>query len=325
MRKADNMKNKILALLFVAVMALPLSACESYNEWEIRTENADVPVTYIDTGGYEGPSLSDYVNEGLAEAKDSGLSMDTDYSDIFGSPSNNGNSSDIQKETASGGPDKGTDSDSQKEETSSDRENIQKNLAELVYEGNAYIKINKNVPYFTEEEKENTETFVYYSDLDTLGRTGYAYASLNESLMPEDGEERGDISSIKPSGWVQAKYEGIGNGDWLYNRCHLIAWALTGENANEKNLMTGTRYFNIEGMLTFEMKALGYLDENPENHLLYRATPVYDENGLLAKGLLLEAYSVEDSGELSFCVYLFNIQPGIDLCYQTGESKAANK
>lgn len=144
---------------------------------------------------------------------------------------------------------------------------------------------------------------------------------MNKSLIPPYKEEREDISSIKPTGWVQEKYDSIGNGGWLYNRCHLIAWSLAGENDNERNLMTGTRYFNVEGMLPFETQVLDYIDDNPENHILYRATPIYEDEGLLAKGLLLEAYSIEDDGKLSFCVYLFNVQPGIDIDYQTGNNK----
>lgn len=195
-------------------------------------------------------------------------------------------------------------------------------LADLEYGGRPYTVINDNVPYFTNEDLILTDAFESYSSLDVLGRAQQAFASLDESLMPAEGEERGDISSIKPAGWQQAEYGFIGGG-WLYNRCHLIAWALAGENDNEKNLMTGTRYFNVEGMLPFEMQVLEYVDKNPDNHVLYRATPVYDGDGLLAKGLLLEAHSIEDGGELEFCAFLYNVQPGVAIDYRTGKNRAA--
>ena len=198
-------------------------------------------------------------------------------------------------------------------------DDIMEYLTELEYEGDPYVYINDDIPYFTDKDLKLTYAFEEYSNLDDLGRTGQAFASLNESLMPK-GEERGDISSVKPTGWVQNKYDSISDGGWLYNRCHLIAWSLAGENDNKLNLMTGTRYFNVEGMLPFEMQALEYIGENPDNHLLYRATPVYDDDDLLAKGLLLEAYSIEDEGELQFCVFLFNVQPGISIDYSTGDN-----
>ena len=135
-------------------------------------------------------------------------------------------------------------------------------------------------------------------------------------------EERGTIGNIKPSGWNQAKYEGVidSKPPYLYNRCHLIAYCLTAENANEKNLITGTRYMNVEGMLPFEEQVAKYLDQN-DNHVLYRVTPVFDGDNLVASGVLLEAYSVEDNGEgVCFCVYCYNVQPGIEIDYKTGES-----
>lgn len=188
------------------------------------------------------------------------------------------------------------------------------------YNGQAYCEINDNKPFFTEKDL-NRETFELYSDLDSLGRCGVAFANISRELMPT--EERGEIGSIKPSGWVQAKYEGIVNSSppYLYNRCHLIAHCLTAENANEKNLITGTRYMNVEGMLPFEEQVAQYLDNN-DNHVLYRVTPVFEGQNLLASGVLIEAYSVEDSGDgICFCVYCYNVQPGIEINYRTGESK----
>lgn len=191
------------------------------------------------------------------------------------------------------------------------------------YSGKAYAVINNNIPFFAEEDY-TTESFETYSELDSLGRCGVAYANVGRDLMPT--EKRGDIGSIKPTGWVQAKYEGIvdSNPPYLYNRCHLIAYCLTAENANEKNLITGTRYMNVEGMLPFEEQVARYLDRN-DNHVLYRVTPIFDGNNLLADGVLMEAYSVEDHGAgIQFCVYVYNVQPGIRIDYKTGKNSILN-
>lgn len=188
------------------------------------------------------------------------------------------------------------------------------------YSGQAYTEINSNTPYFDEEDLK-LSSFESYSELDPLGRCGVAYACVSRELMPT--EDRQSIGSIKPTGWVQEKYEGIvkSSPPYLYNRCHLIAYCLTGENANEKNLITGTRYMNIEGMLPFEEKVAKYLDEN-DNHVLYRVTPIFEGNNLLASGVLMEACSIEDKGEgISFCVYCYNVQPRIEIDYRTGKSK----
>ena len=192
-----------------------------------------------------------------------------------------------------------------------------------------YVEINSNVPFFTTEDlaEYGNKAYEYYSELDSLGRCGYAFASVCKETMPVDGEERGEIGSVRPSGWAQAKYEGLvdSNPPYLYNRCHLIAWCLTSENANEKNLITGTRYFNVEGMLGFEEKVAKYLSSNPGNHVLYRSTPLFEGNNLLASGVLIEAYSVEDNGKgISFCVYCYNVQPGVEINYSNGESKVSS-
>lgn len=184
------------------------------------------------------------------------------------------------------------------------------------YSGSAYVYVNGNVPFFTEEEI-TTDSFEIYSPLDELGRCGSAFANICTDTLPT--EERGDISSVYPTGWVQEKYEGVDQG-WLYNRCHLIAYSLAGENANERNLITGTRYMNIEGMWQMEETVLNYVRENPDNHILYRVTPVFEGDNLLASGVLMEAYSVEDNGEVSFCVYCYNVQPDVSINYVTGES-----
>ena len=179
--------------------------------------------------------------------------------------------------------------------------------------------VNKNIPYFDEEDY-TTKAFEKYSEWDSLGRSGVAFANICKETMPKDNEERGDIGSVDNlSGWVQKKYD----GSYLYNRCHLIGWQLSNENANKGNLITGTRYLNTEGMLPFENKIAEYIDNNEDNHVLYRVTPVYEGNNLLASGVQMEAWSVEDNGEgICFNVYCYNVQPGIVLDYATGESHA---
>ena len=188
-----------------------------------------------------------------------------------------------------------------------------------------YEERNGNTPYFTEDEIV-TESYEYYSELDSLGRCGVVMACLGVDLMPKEDEERESISSVKPSGWVQAEYSAsVVPGRYLYHRAHLIGWQLTAENANKKNLITGTQYMNTKGMLLFENMIADYLKEEPNNHVMYRVTPDFKNQNLVANGVLLEAYSVEDEGEgISFCVYIFNSQPGIDIDYKTGASKLAN-
>lgn len=192
------------------------------------------------------------------------------------------------------------------------------NLSETpVYNGEDYVVINDNKPEFTEEDITTT-SFEKYSDLDNLGRCGVAYANISKETMPT--EERGSIGMIKPSGWHTVKYD-IVNGKYLYNRCHLIGYQLSGENANEKNLITCTRQMNTEGMLEFENKVADYV-ERTNNHVLYRVTPIFERDNLLASGVQMEAYSVEDNGEgISFNVYVYNVQKGIDINYSTGDSK----
>lgn len=181
----------------------------------------------------------------------------------------------------------------------------------------AYVAVNDNTPFFLPEEY-TTESYEFYSDLDALGRCGVTMACIGVDIMPT--EDRGDIGSVKPSGWHSVKYD-IVDGKYLYNRCHLIGFQLAGENANQKNLITGTRYLNIEGMLPFENLVADYVQET-ENHVLYRVTPIFEGDNLVAHGVLMEGYSVEDEGEgICFCVYAYNAQPGITIDYATGESR----
>lgn len=190
------------------------------------------------------------------------------------------------------------------------------------YDGEPSVQINKNKPYFTAREKSNTKAFESYHKLDKLGRCGVAYANICPEIMPT--EERGAIGSVKPSGWHTVKYNGVVDGNYLYNRCHLIAYCLAAENANKKNLITGTRYMNNEGMLPYEIKVAQYV-EDTGNHVLYRVTPVFEGNNLLASGVLIEAYSVEDKGKgIQFCVYCYNVQPGIKINYKNGDSKLSS-
>ena len=184
------------------------------------------------------------------------------------------------------------------------------------YSGEPYITIHDNQPDFTDADL-TTEAFENYSDLDDLGRCGVAYANICMDLMPT--EERGSISQVKPSGWHSVRYDNV-DGKSLYNRCHLIGWQLAGENANEKNLITGTRYLNVDGMLSFENMVADYVKET-NNHVLYRVTPIFNGNNLVASGVEMEAMSVEDRGEgILFHVYCYNVQPGITIDYATGDS-----
>lgn len=186
------------------------------------------------------------------------------------------------------------------------------------YTGKAYCDVNKGIPYFTAAEKTKTYAFENYSRLDKLGRCGVAYVNVCKELMPT--EKRGEIGNVRPSGWHTVKYNDLIEDNYLFNRCHLVGYQLAGENANVKNLITGTRYLNVEGMLPFENRVAGYV-ERTGNHVLYRVTPKFTGNNLVADGVQMEAWSVEDSGKgICFNVFCYNIQPGITIDYATGES-----
>ena len=186
------------------------------------------------------------------------------------------------------------------------------------WSGEPYVAVDGNQPDFPEEDMTSV-SFETYSELDTLGRCGVAYANVGQDLMPT--EPRGEIGAVKPTGWHLVKYDNV-DGKYLYNRCHLIAYMLAAENANPQNLITGTRYLNVQGMLPFETKVCDYV-KNTGNHVLYRVTPIFDGDNLLADGVLMEAYSVEDAGEgIQFCVFAYNVQPGIGIDYATGDNWA---
>ena len=185
------------------------------------------------------------------------------------------------------------------------------------YSGAPYVELNNNVPAFSDEEKSET-SFERYSELDELGRCGPAIANIGKDLMPT--EKRGSIGMIKPSGWHTVRYDDLVDGKYLYNRCHLIGFQLSGENANERNLITGTRYMNVEGMLPFEDMVADYVQDT-NNHVLYQVTPIFEGKNLVASGVQMEAQSVEDHGKgIEFNVFVYNIQPGITIDYATGNS-----
>lgn len=189
------------------------------------------------------------------------------------------------------------------------------------YSGNSYVVLNNNKPNFTNEDYLKG-SFEEYSELDSLGRCGVAYANVSVDTMPTS--ERGSIGQIKPSGWHTVKYD-IVSGKYLYNRCHLIGYQLTGENANPKNLITCTRSMNTEGMLEFENQVADYIKET-NNHVLYRVTPIFEENNLVASGVQIEASSVEDKcGDICFNVYVYNVQDGIEINYSNGDSNLIDK
>ena len=189
------------------------------------------------------------------------------------------------------------------------------------YDGTPYVVLNDNQPSFTEEDMTDV-SYEFYSDLDELGRCGVTEACIGRDLMPT--EKRGDISSVKPTGWVQNQYDFV-DGKSLWNRCHLIGFQLAGGNANECNLITGTRYLNVEGMLPFENLVADYVKET-DNHVLYRVTPAFQGTELVARGVQMEAYSVEDSGDgVCFNVFCYNVQPGVEIDYATGDNWLAEE
>ena len=198
-------------------------------------------------------------------------------------------------------------------ETQKSEQNASLNIPK--YDGTPYCVVNENHPYFNETDLTN-QAFETYSELDSLGRCGPAYACVGIETMPT--EPRGEIGMIKPSGWHNVNYHELIDGNYIYNRCHLIGYQLSGENANEKNLITGTRYMNVEGMEPFENEIARYIKDTG-NHVLYRVTPMFEQSNLVANGVLMEARSIEDD-EICLCIHCYNIQPGITIDYATGEN-----
>lgn len=210
----------------------------------------------------------------------------------------------------------GVEESEEMSEVSVGRDIVYYDITIPAYSDAAYVDINGGFPFFTDDEI-TTDEFETYAELDELGRCGVAYANISPLTMPT--EERGAIGQVKPSGWHTVKYDCV-DGKYLYNRCHLIGFQLAGENANEQNLITGTRYLNIDGMLDHENMIAEYVKDTG-NHVLYRVTPVYYEDNLVADGVVMEAYSVEDKGDgIEFCIFAYNVQPGVQIDYATGDS-----
>lgn len=279
-----KMKRKFYSALYAVVFALALSGCSlsGIADDGRSSVNGKIVTEEVATVSEQEPSTEKLTTEEITETEGDISSEDTEIS-----------------------------------------ENTAASKVELAdipeYSGSAYCEINGNVPEFTDDELV-TDAFENYSELDSLGRCGVAYANICKEIMPT--EERGAIGMVKPSGWHTVKYNDRIDGNYLYNRCHLIGYQLAGENANEKNLITGTRYLNVTGMLPFENEVADYV-ESTGNHVLYRVTPVFDGDNLVASGVQMEAESVEDKGAgISFNVYVYNVQPGVLIDYATGDSEA---
>ena len=278
-------------------------------ETEAKTESADTKKTEdITAGAIEDETVSKAVDKTtektVNETTDKTADKTTD-------------------KTSNKTSDKSIDKSSDNKTDTSTLSDAESDVIFLPYSGEAYVEINGNMPSFTDEEKKSTEAFEKYSELDSLGRCGVAFANICPDIMPT--EPRGDIGDVTPSGWHTVKYSDVIEDRYLYNRSHLIAYSLAGENSNVKNLITGTRYLNQETMQIFELKVLEYV-RNTGNHVLYRVTPVFEGDNLLASGVQMEAWSVEDEGKsICFNVYCYNIQPHIEIDYATGESRVVDE
>ena len=302
---------RVLAALLLALV-LCISACDGQNAGVVDTTAADTtaPTTQQttaaeDTEAPTEPETEQPTEEPTEEPTEQPIEGTT-APDFVGSSSST--ESNVESTAA---PEPETPTEAETDEPASDID-----LSSIpAYSGKAYVALNGNVPWFTASEKV-TASYETYGALDELGRCTQVMACCGKDLMPT--KDRGNISSIKPTGWVQAQYS-IVNGGNLYNRCHLIGWQITGEDANASNLLTGTRYFN-ENMIPFENMIADYIKETG-NHVMYRVTPVFSGNHLLADGAVMEAWSVEDEGDgVCFCVFMYNVQPGVVIDYATGES-----
>lgn len=274
-----------------------------------------------DDGSAQSTSKTTTTQENSSHEK-SGHGNSSDEDSNHGESSHNNSSHTKSKKTKH----QKTKSSRSKKHTSSRSGRAQKKVTRAnvkipKYSGSPYVKVHNNVPFFKKADLTK-KVFERYSRLDALGRCRTAFANVCKATMPK--AKRGAIGMVKPTGWHTVKYNNV-DGKYLYNRCHLIGYQLTAENANEQNLMTGTRYLNVDGMLPFENMVADYVKET-NNHVLYRVTPMYTGDNLLADGVLMEAKSVEDKGEgISYCVFVYNVQPGIKIDYETGESSAKNR
>ena len=295
------MKQKVTSIFLLATLVLSLLVGCSTDKGNSSNYPDDSPSS-VSSGIVESPQSTDGVEQSSADADDSGVEAE-DPSGSNGQSNMTGQ--EIDQPVSSTLPSGSTTA------TSFSLSDVEP------YSGSAYVAVNGNIPYFTSSELTTT-SFELYSALDSLSRCGTAYACIGQDLMPT--EERGSIGSVKPSGWHTVRYNGVVDGNYLYNRCHLIGFQLSGENANERNLITGTRYLNIDGMLPFENMVADYVQET-NSHVLYRVTPVFEGDNLLAAGVLMEGYSVEDDGDgICFCIFAYNVQPGVTINYATGDS-----
>ena len=294
-----KLSNRILALLLSLLMVVSLAGCGLDDS------------SYIEgSGDYQGESSS--ISTGSSE--ESTEQSQTNQSETTSSTTEDTTS---QTETPSTTV-KPTDKPNEGTGVGTGAASAVNPSSLPAFSGTAYTIVNGNQPNFSSSEL-TTKGYEKYSSLDSRGRCGVALASCGKEIMPGANEERGSISSITPPGWVQAKYSGI-SGGYLWNRCHLIGWQLSAENANRQNLITGTRYMNINGMLPFENMVADYIKETG-NHVAYRITPIFEGNNLVCSGVQMEAYSIEDEGDgICFNVYCYNVQPGITINYATGES-----
>ena len=303
------MKNRLFRILvFLLALSITLSLSSCFPTTENETGSSE---TETENDGSETENDGSETENDGSETENGGSETENDGSETEngGSETENGGS-----ETENGGSEteNGGEENNQEEETKPfDIKDVP-----AFDEKNAYVVINNNNPYFTSEEIVSV-SYEKYAELDYLERCGVAIACIGIDIMPT--EDRGSIGQVKPSGWHTVKYD-IVDGKYLYNRCHLLGFQLTGENANKSNLITGTRYLNIEGMLDFENMIADYVKET-ENHVMYRVTPIFEGTNLLASGVLMEAISVEDGGAgIKFCVFAYNAQPGITIDYKTGQS-----
>lgn len=295
------MKQKVTSIFLLAALVLSLLVGCSTDKGNSSNYPDDSPSS-VSSGIVESPQSTDGVEQSSADTDNSGIEAE-DPSGPNGQSGMTGQ--EIDQPVSSTLPSGSTTA------TSFSLSDVEP------YSGSAYVAVNGNIPYFTSSELTTT-SFELYSALDSLSRCGTAYACIGQDLMPT--EERGSIGSVKPSGWHTVRYNGVVDGNYLYNRCHLIGFQLSGENANERNLITGTRYLNIDGMLPFENMVADYVQET-NSHVLYRVTPVFEGDNLLAAGVLMEGYSVEDDGDgICFCIFAYNVQPGVTINYATGDS-----